>query len=54
MNINQIYIETPLGTMIACATTEGVCLLEFDNRKNINTQIDSLTKRLGKTRSAFG
>ncbi len=35
---------TPLGPMIACATDEGICLLEFADRRMLETQI----KRLGK------
>jgi len=36
-------IETPLGTMIAGATDEGLCLLEFTDRRMLEAQI----KRLG-------
>lgn len=39
-------IETPLGTMIACATSQGVCLLEFSDRKMLETELKSLTKQL--------
>ncbi len=39
-------IETPLGTMYACATDEGICLLEFTDRKNIEKQFTSLSKAL--------
>lgn len=28
-SINRLIIETPLGQALACATAEGVCLLEF-------------------------
>lgn len=44
MDINLASIETPLGKMIACSTQKGISLLEFDNRKNIDAQIESLTK----------
>ena len=39
-------IETPLGPMIVCATKEGVCLLEFTNRKMLETELKDLAKRL--------
>jgi len=39
-------IETPLGTMFACATNEGVCLLEFTDRKMLETELKDLTRRL--------
>lgn len=46
MNISQTYIETPLGEMIACATDKGICLLEFNNRKNIESQFQKTEKAL--------
>lgn len=46
MNISQTYIETPLGEMIACATDKGICLLEFNNRKNIEGQFQKTAKAL--------
>ncbi|MBK1896001.1 bifunctional transcriptional activator/DNA repair enzyme AdaA [Chryseobacterium paridis] len=39
-------IETPLGTMFACAVEEGICLLEFTDRKNMERQFASLSKAL--------
>ncbi|PJJ66357.1 methylated-DNA--[protein]-cysteine S-methyltransferase [Chryseobacterium geocarposphaerae] len=39
-------IETPLGTMFACAVEEGICLLEFTDRKNMEKQFKSLSKTL--------
>jgi len=39
-------IETPLGTMFACAVEEGICLLEFTDRKNIEKQFQSLSKAM--------
>jgi AraC family transcriptional regulator of adaptative response/methylated-DNA-[protein]-cysteine methyltransferase len=35
-------IETPLGTMIAGATDEGLCLLEFTDRRMLEAQITRL------------
>jgi AraC family transcriptional regulator of adaptative response/methylated-DNA-[protein]-cysteine methyltransferase len=39
-------IETPLGTMYACAVAEGVCLLEFTDRKMLETEFKTLSKTL--------
>lgn len=44
--IHQKTIQTPLGEMIACAVDEGICLLEFTDRKNIEKQLKSLSKAL--------
>ena len=44
--IDLTRIETPLGTMFACAVNEGICLLEFSDRKMLETQFKSLAKRL--------
>ena len=37
---------TPLGPMYICATDEGICLIEFVDRKAIETQFGSLQKKL--------
>ena len=42
-------IETPLGTMIACGVKEGICLLEFSDRKMLETELKSLAKKLNAT-----
>ncbi len=42
-------IETPLGTMIACATEKGICLLEFSDRKMLETELKSIAKLLNAT-----
>lgn len=39
-------IETPLGTMYACAVAEGICLLEFTDRKMLETELKTLSKTL--------
>ena len=39
-------ITTPLGPMLAGATAEGLCLLEFTDRRMLNTQLKILSKRL--------
>ncbi|WP_317207353.1 bifunctional transcriptional activator/DNA repair enzyme AdaA [Chryseobacterium gleum] len=35
-------IETMLGTMIACADENGICLLEFSDRKALPTELKSI------------
>jgi AraC family transcriptional regulator of adaptative response/methylated-DNA-[protein]-cysteine methyltransferase len=42
-------IETPLGTMYACAVDEGICLLEFTDRKMLETELKNLAKSLNAT-----
>jgi AraC family transcriptional regulator of adaptative response/methylated-DNA-[protein]-cysteine methyltransferase len=37
---------TPLGPMLAAATDEGVCLLEFHDRRMLETQIKRVRQRL--------
>ena len=34
------HIETPIGTMVACATDKGICMLEFLDRKLLETTGD--------------
>ena len=43
-------IPTPLGPMLACATEEGICLLEFVDRPMLETQLKRIEQLLrGKT-----
>jgi len=42
-------IETPLGTMIVCATEKGICLLEFSDRKMLETELKTIAKLLNAT-----
>lgn len=44
--INITRLETPLGTMFACAVEQGICLLEFTDRKMLETEFKSLSKLL--------
>jgi AraC family transcriptional regulator of adaptative response/methylated-DNA-[protein]-cysteine methyltransferase len=39
-------ITTPIGDMVAGATSEGICLLEFTDRKMLNTEYKILGKYL--------
>lgn len=47
--IKTINIETPLGDMIAGATDEGVCLLEFTGRRMLPTEYKDLIRLLNTT-----
>jgi AraC family transcriptional regulator of adaptative response/methylated-DNA-[protein]-cysteine methyltransferase len=38
------WVETPMGRLIAGATTEALCLLEFPDRRMIDTQLDTLRR----------
>ena len=40
-------ILSPLGPFLAGATEDGICLLEFTDRRMLETQIERLRKRLG-------
>ena len=42
-------LETPLGTMIACASEGGLCLLEFSDRKALETELRVLASKLNAT-----
>ncbi|MCF0060969.1 methylated-DNA--[protein]-cysteine S-methyltransferase [Dyadobacter chenwenxiniae] len=44
--IDLTRLETPLGTMFACATDQGICLLEFTYRKMLETEFKTLSKLL--------
>ncbi|MFW5696048.1 MAG: bifunctional transcriptional activator/DNA repair enzyme AdaA [Alkalispirochaeta sp.] len=47
--VGQILIDrftTPLGPMFACATSIGLCLLEFVDRRMLETEFENLQKRL--------
>lgn len=47
--INIIKIETPLGEMVAGATDDGVCLLEFNDRRMLPTEYKDLKRLLNTT-----
>lgn len=47
--IHITRLETPLGTMFACAVEQGICLLEFSDRKMAETELKSLAKLLNAT-----
>ncbi len=41
------WLETPLGPMLAVASEEGLCLLEFMDRRALETELIELRQRLG-------
>lgn len=43
--ITLTRLETPLGPMAACAVDEGVCMLEFTDRRMLETQFTIITTR---------
>ncbi|WP_313503181.1 bifunctional transcriptional activator/DNA repair enzyme AdaA [Kaistella carnis] len=42
-------IETPIGTMYAAAVEQGICMLEFTDRKMLETEFKDLAKSLNAT-----
>lgn len=40
--INFSGIETPIGNMVACSTKQGICLLEFEERKELADELKVL------------
>ncbi len=38
-------IETPIGTMIACADENGICMLEFNDRKSLEKELNEISKK---------
>ena len=47
--IDITRLETPLGTMFTCAVEQGICLLEFSDRKMLETEFKTLAKLLNAT-----
>ena len=47
--IKTVRIETPLGEMVAGATDDGICLLEFIGRRMLPTEYKDLTRLLKTT-----
>jgi AraC family transcriptional regulator of adaptative response/methylated-DNA-[protein]-cysteine methyltransferase len=40
-------IESPIGTLYAAATDQGICLLEFDGKERRKRQLAALSRRYG-------
>ncbi len=45
IKISQLI--TPLGIMLAGATDDGICLLEFNDRQELNKELEDLKRLLG-------
>ena len=39
------HIETPIGTMVACATDKGICVLEFSDSKMLEAELKNIAQR---------
>lgn len=39
------HIETPIGTMVACATDKGICMLEFSDSKVLEAELKDIAQR---------
>jgi len=44
--INIIRLTSPIGPMFACASQEGLCLLEFTDRRMLENEFKDLCKRM--------
>lgn len=47
--IDMRRLETPLGIMFVCAVEQGICLLEFTDRKMLESEFQYLAKVLNAT-----
>jgi AraC family transcriptional regulator of adaptative response/methylated-DNA-[protein]-cysteine methyltransferase len=45
--VSLAWIASPVGPLVAGATSEGVCLLEFSDRRMLEAQLKALRQRLG-------
>lgn len=45
--VTVTWIESPLGPLVAGAAEQGICLLEFSDRRMLEAQIDTLRQRVG-------
>jgi len=41
------WLESPVGPLVAGATGRGICLLEFSDRRILETQLDAVRRLLG-------
>jgi len=44
--LHSIHLDTPLSSMVACASERGVCLLEFTDNRRVERELTDLQKRL--------
>src|SRR5258706_936293 len=48
-SVSLAWIESPLGPLIAGADDRGICLLEFSDRRMLEAQLQTLSRRLRRT-----
>ena len=41
-----IHFTTPLGSMCAGASDQGICLLDFDDKNRLDTELEDLCQKL--------
>jgi len=46
--VRLAWLESPVGPLLAGATERGVALLEFTDRRALETQLETLRRRLGR------
>ena len=46
--IRLTWLETPVGPLVAGATDDAVCLLEYPDRRMMERQLDTLRRRFGR------
>ena len=46
--IRMTWLDTPVGPLVAGATDEALCLLEYPDRRMLETQLDTLRRRFGR------
>src|SRR5919199_7017155 len=47
-SVTLLGVESPVGALVAGATDDGVCLLEFGDRRILDAQIENVRTRLGR------
>jgi AraC family transcriptional regulator of adaptative response/methylated-DNA-[protein]-cysteine methyltransferase len=45
--VTLVWLESPLGPLVAGATDHGVCLLEFSDRRALESELEELRRRIG-------
>jgi AraC family transcriptional regulator, regulatory protein of adaptative response / methylated-DNA-[protein]-cysteine methyltransferase len=45
--VTLTWLESPMGPLIAGTTDEGICLLEFSDRRMLEGQLENVRRRLG-------
>ena len=46
-SVTLSWLESPVGPLVAGATDRGVCLLEFSDRRMLETQVERIRRKLG-------